>query len=241
VSYEQQSQQGIGVVAPFDFALDDECWRWMPEGVPLHISRTEFSEHTRVDEQLAQDVSNASVVVPAIHSMAMARPLSVGYACTMGSFVNGNAGEYLLRETMANAGVEKPVTTSGALLDALSALGITKVAIATPYDEAMTRRLANFLSVAGVAVTKAGYLESDYDIMRIGYDTVCELARAIHTDGAQALFFSCTNLRTFDVIERLEAELGKPVLSANQVTMWATLRAGGLPMPSVNQHLFRVS
>lgn len=231
-------RDGVGLVAPFDFALDDEYWRWMPTGHPLHITRTEYSDHTIVNEQLAQDVSDAKVVVPAIRSLALSTPMAVGYACTSGSFVNGNAGEYLLQETMAAAGAKNPVTTSGALREALAMLGIKKVAIATPYDHLLTERLVNFLAASGVSVTKAGYLGSESDIMHIGYATVRDMARTIDDDAAEALFFSCTNLRTYDIIEELEQRLGKPVLSANQVTVWAMLRAAGLPMPTVNQRLF---
>ncbi len=228
------------MVVPFDFALDEECWRWMPEGYNLHIARTAYNEHTTVDEAHAQNVSDASVVVPAVRELLMARPASIAYSCTMGSFINGNAGEHLLCAAMSAAGAQKPVTTSGALLEALHAMGIKKLAIATPYNESITRRLTTFLEAAGHKVTKAGYLGSDGDIMLIGPDTVREMAHSINTDDAEALFFSCTDLRMFDVIAELEKELGKPILSANQVTMWATLKVAGLPLPDVNQRLFQI-
>ena len=239
--YNMQHRQGIGLIAPFDFALDDECWKWMPEGYSLYVARTEFNNHTTVDEQLAQNVSDASVVVPAIRSLIMAEPSVVAYACTSGSFVNGNAGEYLMRESMASAGALHPVTTSGALLDALAKLGVKSLAVATPYDQVLTERLVNFLAAAGVKVTRAGYLASERDIMHIDYDTVRKMAHMINDDQSDALFFSCTNLRTFDVIEELERELGKPVLSANQVTMWATLINASLPLPKVPHKLFSAS
>jgi maleate isomerase len=62
------------------------------------------------------------------------------------------------------------------------------------------------------------------DIWRVSADTVLALARGMPLDGAEAVFLSCTNLPTYDVIPSLEAELGVPVLSANLVTMWAALR-----------------
>jgi maleate isomerase len=68
------------------------------------------------------------------------------------------------------------------------------------------------------------------DIWRVTAATVRDLARAAHIDGADAVFLSCTNLPTYDVLPSLEAELGMPVLSANLVTMWAALRhLGHLP------------
>jgi maleate isomerase len=53
------------------------------------------------------------------------------------------------------------------------------------------------------------------------------MAREAVIGAADALFISCTNLPTYDAIPQLEAELRMPVLSANQVTMWAALRAIG--------------
>ena len=52
---------------------------------------------------------------------------------------------------------------------------------------------------------------------------------------ADAIFVSCTNLWTYDVLGALEAELGKPVLSANQVTAWATLVDAGVLSPGITQ------
>lgn len=63
------------------------------------------------------------------------------------------------------------------------------------------------------------------------------LAQEIDHPEAEAIFFSCTNLRTFDIIEELEAQLGKPVLSANQVTIWSMLRLAGFQPRAVNQLL----
>ena len=61
------------------------------------------------------------------------------------------------------------------------------------------------------------------DIWTVPYDVTARLVRDTDTDDAQAVFISCTNLPTYDVIATLEAELGKPVLTANQVTIWSAL------------------
>jgi maleate isomerase len=57
---------------------------------------------------------------------------------------------------------------------------------------------------------------------------------------ADVVFASCTNLRTFEVIVEAEVELHRPVLSANQVTIWSCLRAADLPLPAIDQALFSV-
>jgi len=237
--YVAERRRGIGLVAPFDFALDDECARFLPADVPLYVTRTARLEDTAVTTKLAEEVGGAEAVVPAVRSLISADPAAVAYACTSGSFVGGVAGEAVLRQTMIDAGAYDAVTTSGAMLAALRELGVSKVSIATPYNEELTRLLADFLEAAGIKVVKAGFLNTEQDIMHIEYDAVRQMADLVDHSEAEAIFFSCTNLRTFDVIEELEGKLEKPILSANQVTMWAALKSAGLPLPNLAQRLFK--
>lgn len=237
--YETKRRKGIGLVAPFDFALDDECWRWLPKDVSLYVTRTARLENTAVTAELAEAVGDTKAVMPCVASLISSEPSSVAYACTSGSFVGGLAGETLLRKAMQQAGAKEAVTTSGALLQALKYLGLKKIAIATPYNEDLTRLLAEFLEAAGITVVKAGYLNSEQDIMHIGYDAVRNMAGIVDHPDAEAVFFSCTNLRTFDIITESEQKLGKAVLSANQVTIWAALQAAGIETPKIPQQLFR--
>ncbi len=236
--YSPERKKGIGMVAPFDFALDDECWRWLPNDVSLYVTRTARLDNTAVTAELAKSVSDAAAVIPAVRSLISAEPASVAYACTSGSFVEGIEGEKRLCQVIRDAGALEAVTTSGALLQALRALNVTRIAIATPYNEELTHDLADFLETAGIKVIKAGYLNSEHDIMHIGYESVRTMAGVVNSDEAQAIFFSCTNLRTFDIIHELEEKFDKPVLSANQVTMWATLKSAGLSQPELDQRLF---
>jgi maleate isomerase len=233
--------EGVGLVAPFDFMLDAECWRWLPPGVPLFVTRTPQLEDTAVTVALAAEVSGDVAVVPAIKSLLAARPASVAYACTSGSFVGGTAGEHHLQKTMLEAGAPEAVTTSGALVQALKYLGIQRLAIATPYNEELTDLLSDYLHEAGFEVVSSGHLDREHGITRISYDAVKNLAEAVDVPEAEAIFFSCTNLHTFDVIDQLEKKLGKTMLSANQVTMWAALQAANLPLPAVPQNLFRTT
>lgn len=242
VAYEDLAERsrGIGMVVPFDLALDDEIWRWMPESVPLYISRTAYEDDTAITSNLAKDISDPRVIVPAVRSLVMAKPVAIGYACTMGSFVDGDSGERKLRDVMESAGGVPAITTSGALVEAVRALGVSKIAVATPYNQELSMQFVAYLEEVGLEITKVGYLGSEGNIMHIGYDVVRDMALKIDSEDAEAILFSCTNLRTFDLIEDLERELGKPVITANQATVWSTLRAGGLTMPDLNQQLFRV-
>jgi maleate isomerase len=223
---DSEDAPGVGVVAPFDFALDRELWRWAPEDVSLYLTRLPFFT-TPVTVEMAVAVADRRSVRRATRDVLTPRPGVVTFACTSGSFVSGVAGEFVLRQTMLEAGAPVATTTSGALVDALHLLGVGKLAIATPYIAAVTDRLVTFLGDNGVTTVASEGLGLLGNIWRVGYDQVVDIVRAADRPEAEALFISCTNLPTYDIVEPLEQALGKPVITANQVTMWASLRAIG--------------
>ncbi|RKN08952.1 aspartate/glutamate racemase family protein [Streptomyces radicis] len=219
-------QRGIGVVAPFDFALDRELWRWVPDDVSLHLTRTPFVP-VEVSLDLARLVSEHETLREAVRALTAVSPEVVAYACTSGSFVSGVAGERAMTAAMEQAGELPALTTSGALLDALVELGVQRIAVVTPYTRSVTDALEEYLSEAGVQVCGRSYLGLTREIWRVPYRDVVGMAREAVADAPDALFISCTNLPTYDVIPQLEAELRMPVISANQVTMWSALRSIG--------------
>jgi maleate isomerase len=223
------TQRGIGVIAPFDLALERELWRWTPLEVSLHLARTPF-EPVPVSLAMAELVSDRRHVQAATRDVLGVDPEVVAYLCTSGSFIHGLADEADLRRAILDAGAPEAVTTSGALAEAVRSLGLERISVITPYDADLTARLVSFLGELGVAVPRSHHLGLGGGIWRVNYRTVAELILAADDPGAQAVFVSCTNLPTYDIIEPLERRLGKPVLTANQLTVWACLGRMGLPM-----------
>ncbi|MEV8014994.1 decarboxylase [Streptomyces sp. NPDC086554] len=219
-------QRGVGVVAPFDFALDRELWRWVPDEVSLHLTRTPYVP-VEVSLDLARLVSEHETLGEAVRALSAAEPEVLAYACTSGSFVGGIAGERAMCEAMTREGAVAAVTTSGALLEALDDLGARRIALVTPYTWSVTQSLEEYLGEAGVTVSGRAYLGLTRHIWKVPYRDVADMARLAVRGGVDALFISCTNLPTYDVIPQLEAELRVPVISANQVTMWSALRRLG--------------
>ncbi|WP_433167945.1 maleate cis-trans isomerase family protein [Kribbella sp. CA-247076] len=229
-------QTGIGVVAPYDFALDRELWRWVPDDVTLHLTRTPYAPLAATLE-MAVHISDPELIARATADVLPVAPLAVAYACTSGSFVGGLSGEVALVDAMIAAGAPAAVTTSGALLLALHHLGINRVATVTPYTDDLTIGLTKFLAEAGVEVVSTAGLGLIAQIWTVPYEATVELVRSIDTTTAEAVFISCTNLPTYDIIAGLEAMIGKPVLTANQVTMWSALALTGHTAIGPGQHL----
>ena len=219
----------IGVIVPYDFALDREIWRWVPPSVTLHLTRTPYAA-VPVGVTQALLVGDPFEIAELARDLCAVGPQVALYLCTAGSFARGLDGERELREAMASSGIPLAVTTSGALLEAAGALGIERIAIATPYDEVVTDRLTYYLEAAGLIVTGRRHLGLTGEIWRLTHRQVADLVRAAvaGSERADAVFLSCTNVRSYDLVGPLEAELGLPVLTANQVSMWAALRAVGL-------------
>ncbi len=236
-AWDGWDEHAYGVIVPYDFALDREIWRWVPDNVSLLLTRTAFHPMSSSVE-MAERISTDETLHTSTSNLLAAEPEVVVYLCASGSFVRGVAGEAAMREQMLAAGAPKAVTTSGALLDALEHLGIDRIAVATPYVPSLTLRLHMFLEDAGIRVLSGRELGLGERIWRVTGPTVHDLAVAADHPDADALFISCTNLATYGVIAPLEAALGKPVITANQVSMWAALRAAGQTIEPNGQRLF---
>jgi maleate isomerase len=226
----------VGVVAPFDLELDAELWRWLPDGVDLLMTRTPYVDDA-VTVEFALEISDEADLQSGVRSVIAGRADTVVYACTSASFVRGRAGEAALRDAMLRAGARAALTTSGAIVEALGALGARRVSVATPYLPELSAYLDGFLGEHGVEVLRHDALGLDHEIWEVDYARTAELIRAVDHPDAGAIVVSCTNLPSYDLIAPLERELGKPIVSANQATMWAVLRELGLAAVGPGQHL----
>ena len=233
---ELLTQHGIGVVAPFDFALDRELWRWAPDDVSLYLTRLPFVP-VPVTVDMAASLADPDNVRRATRDLLAPEPLAVAFACASASFVHGTAGERMLCEAILEAGAPAATTTSGALIESLALLGVRRIAVVTPYIDSVTDRLLTYLAEYGIEVVSSVGLGLLNHIWKVGYGEVVAAVHTVDRTDADAVFISCTNVPTYDIIAPLERMLGKPVLTANQVTMWSALRAFGMPAIGADQWL----
>lgn len=171
-------QHGIGVVAPFDFAMDRELWRWVPDDVSLYITRLPYYP-LPVTVEMAWRISEAEAVHRATRDVLTPEPLVAAYACTSGNFIDGVDGERALVQTMRAAGAPAAITTSGALADALHAFGVRRLAIATPYIQPVTDRLESYLTQCGVDTVSSVGLGLLSHIWRVSYSDVVKIVRSV--------------------------------------------------------------
>lgn len=153
---------------------------------------------------------------------------AIYYACTAASVAIGEeAVEAAIQEGKPGVPVITPTLAARA---ALATLGATKISILTPYLRETSEPLAAYFNDHGFTVLNVDYfgLSDDRDMARIDTRSITQAAYQATHDDAEALFISCTALRSAEVAEEIEQTLGRPVITSNQVGIWMTLRQAGI-------------
>jgi maleate isomerase len=133
-------------------------------------------------------------------------------------------------------------TTSGAVLQPLSALNVERVALVHPYSTAVSDRLRSYLGEAGIEVVAARNITVALGAVHtVTYAEVAAVFRATNTPRTEPVFVSCTGLPTYDLIAPIEAELGKPLVTANQAGLWSALHAAERIPVGAGQQLLTVA
>ncbi|PKB63563.1 MAG: hypothetical protein BZY80_06700 [SAR202 cluster bacterium Io17-Chloro-G2] len=218
----------IGViVSPPNTVVECEFAQMAPEGVSVHAARLGRPEGA--EGALSEDVvlqTNADLP-RAASSLAELRLDVVVFAHTAGSMLGGVKYDENLISLMESKVGCPAVTTASAVVAALKTAGVRRLALLTPYPQEMTVKEADFLqqTVPSLEVVSQRSLGTATglaigDLMpQVAYRE----AQKLDTSAADALFLSGTNWRTIEVISAMEADLGLPVFTANQVTMWAAM------------------
>ena len=125
------------------------------------------------------------------------------------------------------------VTPPAAARAAFRALGVRRISLLTPYTRETTAPMADYFAGHGFelrSVTCFG-LEDDRVMARVRPDAIVAAAVEATAPDAEALFISCTALRAAEVAERVEAAIGRPVVTSNQASVWRCLRLAGIDRP----------
>ena len=147
------------------------------------------------------------------------------------SFYRGPAYTDGLRQAMAQATGLPCTTMSHAIADALRALGIRRVAVATSYIDALNERLVTYLGATGfeVSAIRGLQLTGVAAMGQVSTRTLVDLATEVYRQDSSAdgIFISCGGLLTLDAIRQLEDHLGVPVTASSPAGFWDVVRLGG--------------
>jgi len=222
----------IGLIVPSTNTVNEAEWQLLLrelDGVSVHVTRmTLHLDTSSVEGRAALEADLAA----AIGSLQAAGMGVIAYGCTAGSLVSPL--DSLTDRMQHMAGVPCAATAS-ALVLAARALGLGKVAVATPYCERLNRHEAQFLQSNGLEVVNirglgigAGGPQEYAEISRVPESEVFDHALSTWRDEADGMIISCTDFPTLRSIAALEERLGKPVISSNTATLWQSLRLAGV-------------
>lgn len=214
------------IVPPTNTVNEAEWKRIAPQ---LRFPLVRMPLHAHADEALYRDLRVA------LQSLAPHEPDVVAYACTASSMVLplDTLSAFIEKE----AGV-RGVATAPALVHAARALGMKRVAVATPYHDALNEHEKEFLEACDIEVLSlkglgigAGGAHEYVRIAQVSPEDVYTHCLSAWVPEADGLIVSCTDFRTLEAVPRLEEALGKPVISSNLATLWSALGACGLHAP----------
>ena len=217
----------LGVLVPFtNTNLEPDMGLLRPDGVSLHIARMGGYDADEIpDEAQMQSLGAADLEGP-LGLLAGAKPDVVLYGCTSATLTHGPAFDCALAERIKALSGAETVTAAGALVAALRALEVTRIGFASPYVPAINDMAVGFLAEQGIETLLRSEVSETLDNDGQGQldpDAVFALGqRADHAD-VEAIVLSCTDMRSVEVIARLENTLGKPVITSNQAMMFAAL------------------
>ena len=216
----------VGLIIPsVNATIEPElAWLALPE-LSVHAARVTLHETTPEGlRAMNMELEGAARLIASV------APKVVAFACTSGSFLDGPDALKAQVELIRSIVQCSVVATSAAMIEAMRALGIRRIALATPYLDVINAAERRFFEANGIEVVGVkGLGLSGAAIREVPPDDVVALARFADMSSAEAVFISCTDFRALETVAHLEEALGKPVLTSNQVTLWAILRALGRP------------
>ncbi len=213
------------VVLQTDETIERDFRRLLPPEVECLVTRVPFEAYVTPGALAAMEgrIGDAVGLLP-----PRAQYECLAYCCTSASAQIGltRIGD-ILRSAADTRSVTNPVS---ALIAACRHLGLSRLALLSPYSEEVSTRLREVVAANGVDTPVFGSFEviEDARVVRIDGESIIAGTRALlKQGGVDGVFLSCTNLRTLEVIAPLEEELGLPVLSSNQVLAWHMLTLAG--------------
>jgi maleate isomerase len=218
----------IGVIVP---SVNTVVEPWFsavcPTGVTLHAARMFLDNNLTADSLVRMDRDEGLRGVKQIMSC---KPASVAYCCTASSIVQGMEYDGRLNHELNQAAGVPAFTATSGIIEALHAVGAKRIAVCSPYTKAIDDAEHVFFSAAGFEILGSAHL-GIADAFALADPTAEEIyalwKKSWHA-GADASLITCLNMNSQDVIERIEAESGKPVITSTQATLWKLLRVAGV-------------
>ncbi|HEY0294061.1 MAG TPA: hypothetical protein VGC69_01865 [Bordetella sp.] len=222
------------LIPPGSPTTETEIIQMKPSGVSVHFTRMVVGATTpgSLDGQEERNRSQIAHLGLNIELLSMVKPSVIALAHTATSYTLGKDEEaQLTRRVEAETGI-RFITAFASVVAALRQLGVSRVAVGTPYSESTTQQCRLNLEAHGFQVVSCARLQGVTNIYDETAERAYQLARQVDVAEAQAVFLSGVGMPTVDVLQTLEQDTGKPAISSTSAMMWNALRTAGV-QPSI--------
>jgi maleate isomerase len=227
VNYGWKGKVGLIYMSSSE-VMEPEFYAMSPEGVCTLTTRIDLPKMT---PQGIKDMLSSKQLEECTQLLAHARCDVILFGGTSCSFLGGPEWEKtLLKRMKTMAGGITVINTSQSSVEALRAVNAKRIVIATPYIDEINEPAVDYFTKQGFDVLECkglGY-DDDHEIAALPLEVVYRLVRETDVSEANVVFISCTNLKTAPIIETLETDLKKPVISAIQASLWYALKVMGI-------------
>lgn len=214
-----QARARAGLIIPsVNTYSEPQFNRLAPEGLGIHVARARVAgPWKRPLPQMQEEIAGAARL------LSDCAPDVIVFHCTDTSMTQGPHGEGRILDIVKDATGIDAMATSRLVLEAMQALGMSRVVLLTPYKS--NQAVIDYLTQAGVRVVRDVALKLEArDFGSVTPRQWADLARDNDGPEADGIFLSCTNTRQIEAIADIERELGKPVVNSNQAVLWGLLR-----------------
>lgn len=220
------------LVPPGNPTVEPEMMAIAPPGVSLHFNRM-IARGTpgAPDGQSERNRMMVDNIDASIEMLALVRPDVIILAHTATSYYLGQDGEAELIARLEALTGTRVTTAFGSVRRAFERLNVRKLALGAPYSRETTLHGKAHLEAHGLHVVNFDNLRDVTNIYDETAERAYRLARMVDCAEAEAVFLTGTGMPTLPVLEALEQDLGKPVVSSASAMMWHALRLTGVRQP----------
>jgi maleate cis-trans isomerase len=221
----------VGLMVPANnTTMEVELAAWLPAGSTITTVKIPRGQGLLTRETLPA-YRDSAIALARAHFADGTHDL-IAYGCTAAGFISGPAGDAELQAKLTEATGLPVVTTARAMVSALQHDGAKRIAVVTPYHDAVNQQLAAFLADGGISVVRMDTFRAP-DVIALGRITaeeVRDLSRATMGPDCDAMFIGCSQLPTHAILDGLRAEFKRPTWSSICATAWDARRLP--PRPS---------
>jgi maleate isomerase len=221
----------LGVIVPSVNIVVEEWYpRVVPDRVSVHFARMLIADGSSPEKIIAMDREDGS---RAIAQIASCRPHAVAYGCTASSIIQGHAFDERLRGEIRHIIGAPATTATDSIFAACRALGLKRVTAISPYTEAVDTAEHRFFAGGGIETVASAHLgiTDGFRLAEPEPDAILDLALRTWDPQSDGLIAACLNFRSHPIVEKVEARIGKPVVTSTQAVLWHLLRLAGVETP----------